>query len=85
MYVRLNDVPDRLADPGAGEHLWFILTSHKLPATAARSMAEGRDPGDVMMDQESVLMSPQIGCYKCEQAFSRRVYYRRCTGSMEAQ
>lgn len=85
MYVRVNDVPDRLTDPGPGEHLWIITTAHRLPDTAARAMAEGRNPGDVMMDQESILLPPQTGCYKCEEPFSRRLYYRKCTGSMEVQ
>jgi hypothetical protein len=85
MYVRVNDVPDRLTDPGKGEHLWIVTTAHKLPDKAALSMALGRDPGDVMMDQESLLLPPQVGCYKCEEPFSARLYYRKCTGSMEVQ
>lgn len=83
MYVRVNDVPDRLADPGAGEHLWIITTAHRLPHEVARNMAEGREPGDVMMDRESILLPPQVGCYKCEAPFTRRLYHRRCTGTMQ--
>lgn len=85
MYVRVSDVPDRLRDPGPGEHLWIVNTAHRVPDAVARTMAEGRDPGDVMLDRESMLIPPQVGCYKCEEPFSPRLYHRRCTGSMVPQ
>lgn len=85
MHVRVGTVPDRLTDPGPGQHLWIINTAHKLPDDAARNMANGRDPGDIIMDRESMLMPPSVGCYKCEEPFSPRLYFRKCTGSMEVQ
>ena len=71
------------ADPGPGEHLWILTTAFRMSDEAARKLANGQDPGDILMDQENMIMAPQPGCYKCEEPFSRRVFFRKCTGSMD--
>lgn len=77
-------VPDRRpVDPGPGEHLWIATVAYKIPDDVARAMAEGREPDGVFLDHENVLTTPGIGCYKCEKEFSRRLFFRKCVGSME--
>lgn len=69
-------------DPGKGEHLWTVTVAFVLPSQAARDLADGQDPGDVFLDQENMFCAPTVGCYKCEEPFSKRLYFRKCTGSM---
>jgi hypothetical protein len=72
-----------LVDPGKGEHLWMLMVGFKMPDDAARKIAEGKDPGPVLMDTENMIIAPEAGCYKCEEGFSPRLYHRKCTGRME--
>ena len=72
----------RLQDPGPGEHLWISVLSFRMSDQMARAMAEGQDAGQLILDHESILTPPAPGCYKCEQPFSKRLYYRKCTGTM---
>lgn len=72
-------------DPGKGEHLWTATVAYRMSDQVMRAMANGQDPGDVHMDQENMLCAPGLGCYKCEEPFSRRLYFRKCTGSLELQ
>lgn len=60
----------------------ILTVAFRMSDETARKLAEGQDPGDVLMDHESVLTAPAPGCYKCEQPFSKRLFYRKCTGSM---
>lgn len=70
-------------DPGPGEHLWITTVAFKVPDKIARDMAEGRDADQVLLDHENVICPPAIGCYKCEERFSRRLYFRKCTGQID--
>jgi hypothetical protein len=84
MYVRLTH-EKQPTDPGPGEHLWIATLAHKLPDEAVSRMVAGQDPGDVLLDQESLICPPGVGCYKCELPLSKYVYHRKCTGSMDPQ
>lgn len=72
-------------DPGDGEHLWTMIASYRISDDTVRKLRDGQDPGPALMDHESLISLDGPGCYKCEQPFSKRLAYRRCTGSMEAQ
>lgn len=77
-----GSIPDRLTDPGPGEHLWIFTVAFRLGDETARAMAEGKNTDPVIFDHENLMNAPAPGCYKCEQPFSKRLYYRKCTGNM---
>jgi hypothetical protein len=72
-------------DPGPGIHLWSLMTAFQVSEETVRLMAQGQDPGDIHMDTENLMMAPELGCYKCEQPYSRYLFHRKCTGSLEVQ
>lgn len=87
-YVRLD--PAQMthmepADPGDGTHLWIYTVGFRVSEDTAHKMAHGQDAGLVQLDHESMIIPPQLGCYKCEEPFSRYLFHRKCTGSMEVQ
>lgn len=55
-----------------GEHLWI--------ATAAWMVPEPGKDEALLLDRENLLVSPQIGCYICEEPWSQRMAHRRCSG-----
>lgn len=55
-----------------GEHLWI--------ATAAWLVPEPSTTETLLLDRENLLVSPAIGCYVCEEPYSRRIAHRRCSG-----
>ena len=85
MIERINTqaLMDRMKDPGPGQHLWICTMAYRMSDQMARALAEGRDPGEMIFDHESILTPPAAGCYKCEEPFSKRLYHRKCTGTME--
>lgn len=74
----------QIQDPGPGEHLWTSMVLYRIPVVMVNAMKAGRDPGPLMLDHENVL-TLEMGCYKCEEPWSRRMAFRRCTGSLELQ
>jgi len=54
------------------EHLWI--------ATAAWRVNDPGRPDAHILDQENLIVAPVIGCYVCEEAWSRREELRRCRG-----
>ena len=81
-HIDPRTLPDRLKDPGPGEHFWIFTVGYLLSQENARAMAEGRDSDTLIFDHETIVGPPAPGCYKCEQPFSKRLFYRKCTGSM---
>lgn len=73
-----------MQDPGDGEHLWTAMVLFRVPADAVEAMKAGRELGPLNLDHENVL-TLEMGCYKCESPFSRRMTHRWCTGSMGLQ
>lgn len=71
-------------DPGPGEHLWTLIVSYRVSDDAVKALRDGKDP-EMMLDHENLISVDGPGCYKCELPFSRRLSFRRCTGSMEPQ
>lgn len=58
------------------EHLWT--------ATAMWLVSDPEKEGQVLLDRESLLVAPVIGCYVCEEPYSRRTMQRRCSGKGHA-
>lgn len=84
MYVRIGaDSLPEITDPGPGEHLWMFSVAFRMSDETARVLAEGKQPETIIFDHENVLTAPGPGCYKCEEPFTRRLYFRKCTGSMD--
>jgi hypothetical protein len=54
------------------EHLWI--------ATAAWLVPEPGRVDGYLLDQENLIVAPTIGCYVCEEPWTRREQLRRCTG-----
>lgn len=73
-----------LPDPGPGKHLWNTLVAFHVSDDMMRQLAAGDVPA-LLLDHENILTVEGPGCYKCEEPFSKRLYYRKCTGSMELQ
>lgn len=72
----------QLTDPGPGEHLWTILTMHRVSDDMIRRLNRGEDPGIGLLDHENLLTLEGPGCFKCEQPYSRYLAHRKCTGTM---
>jgi hypothetical protein len=68
--ARVNDLVRRALR--LHEHLWV--------ATAMWTVVDPGRPQTLILDQENLLVSPRVGCYICEESWSRRLAQRRCTG-----
>ncbi|WP_143661810.1 hypothetical protein [Streptomyces glaucescens] len=73
----------QFADPGPGEHLWTILTMHRVSDDMIRRLNRGEEPGPELLDHENLLTLEGPGCFKCEQPYSRRLAHRKCTGTLD--
>jgi hypothetical protein len=80
--VPATKVHAELVDPGPGEHLWTILTMHRVGDDMIRRLNAGEHPGPALLDHENLLTLEGPGCFKCEQPYSRYIAHRKCTGSM---
>lgn len=59
-------------------HLWGVTLMHQ--ATDATLDAFDGGPGQPLLDADTLLMRPAVGCYVCEQPYEARLRRRRCTG-----
>lgn len=75
----------QLTDPGPGEHLWTILTMHRVSDDTIRRLNRGEDPDIGLLDHENLLTLEGPGCFKCEQPYSRYIAHRKCTGTLDLQ
>jgi len=57
-------------------HLWVATTAYKLSDEAVDNMTTT----EINLDLENMLMSPAIGCFICEEPFTRRLRHRKCAG-----
>lgn len=74
-----------MTDPGEGEHLWIVSAIFKVSQVTIETLNRGEDPGAVNLDHENLLTIEGPGCWKCEEKYSKRMSFRRCTGSMDLQ
>jgi hypothetical protein len=59
-------------------HLWFITLSHQA-TDQTLDVFDGQD-GTPLLDADTLLMRPAVGCYVCEQPYEPRLRRRRCPG-----
>lgn len=77
-----SKVSAQLTDPGPGEHLWTLLTMHRVSDEMIQRLNKGDAPGPELLDHENLLTIEGPGCFKCEQPHSRYIANRKCTGIM---
>lgn len=59
-------------------HLWVILMTHRA-TDATLDVIDGKD-GQPLLDADTLLSKPNVGCYVCEQAYAPSLRRRRCPG-----
>lgn len=59
-------------------HLWVVTLAHHA-TDGTLDVVDGKD-GTPLLDADTMLMRPAIGCYVCEQAYAPPLRRRRCPG-----
>lgn len=59
-------------------HLWGVTLMHRATDSTLDSL-DGKD-GTPLLDADTLLMRPGVGCYVCEQAYEPRMRRRKCPG-----
>lgn len=68
---------DRMLSARPGEHCFITTVVYRM---TGESLREYTTPGGViLLDMENVATAAS-GCYTCEQPFTPRLSYRKCTG-----
>lgn len=62
----------------AGTHLWVITLLHQA-TDGTLDAFDGKD-GTPLLDADTLLMRPAVGCYVCEESYDPRLRRRRCPG-----
>lgn len=62
----------------AETHLWVITVAHKA-TDGTLNVFDGKD-GTPLLDADTLLMRPTVGCFVCEQPYEPRLRRRRCPG-----
>lgn len=55
----------------SGRHVWAVLTAFACPDPEA---------GAAVLSPDNMLSFPQVGCFRCERPYERRLLLRRCPG-----
>lgn len=71
-----------IADPGPGEHLWISVVAFRTGEHIINGLVKGEKPS-ILFDHENILTVEGPACFKCEQVFTKRLFHRKCTGTME--
>jgi hypothetical protein len=62
-----------LSQPRPGEHVWTTMVCYRVTVESLRG-------GETMhLDPENIATA-QTGCFICEQPYSERLSFRKCTG-----
>lgn len=69
----------------AQTHLWTVVMSHR--ATEAMLDAVSGVKADTLplLDADTLLDPPSVGCFVCEQPFEPRLRHRKCPGEPVAR
>lgn len=70
---RLDRIPPY--NPKTQEHLWIWTVAYR-----ARPELLGDPTHTPILDQETMLTTPGLGCWYCEQPYEPRMVHRRCPG-----
>lgn len=63
----------------AGTHLWGVYVMHQATDQLLDSY-DGKRSELPMLDADTILMRPMVGCFVCEQSYESRLRLRRCPG-----
>lgn len=73
----ISHIPDRIPayDKKKREHLWTVLTMYRIvdPLAAMSGATQ-------LLDTENLLTTTPIGCFYCEQGWTKTLHYRSCSG-----
>lgn len=62
-------------------HLWIVTVTHFASDQMLRAFSGEGQPGEQpILDSESIAMRPAIGCFICEEVWSRDLAWRKCKG-----
>lgn len=77
IYQHVSGATDRIPPYGkrSGDHLWTVLTMYRVADPAAAMSGHTQ-----YLDSENLLMTTPIGCYYCEQTYTKTLADRRCPG-----
>lgn len=65
-------------DPRTGDHFWVMALTFRVDPKAMVEMTPGvMGP---ILDHESMTGATPIFCWHCEEAYTARLYHRRCPG-----
>lgn len=59
-------------------HMWGVTLMHRASDQTLDAFDGG--PGQPLLDADTLLMRPAVGCYVCEQAYEPRMRRRKCPG-----
>lgn len=59
-------------------HLWGVTLMHQASDATLDALDGG--PGQPLLDADTLLMRPAVGCYVCETAYDPRARRRKCPG-----
>lgn len=60
-------------------HLWIVTVAHKA-TDAALAAFDGDQSKQPLLDADTILMRPSVGCYVCETTYEPRLRLRKCPG-----
>jgi hypothetical protein len=60
-------------------HLWVATLAHRCTDATLDSL-EGVSDEQPLLDADTLLMRPAVGCYVCEEPYEPRLRRRRCPG-----
>lgn len=63
-------------------HLWVVIVTHRASTQVLDSIdaQQDGDSGPALLDTETMLGAPSIGCYVCERGYERILRHRKCPG-----
>jgi hypothetical protein len=64
-----------LLEPARDEHVWVVVAAYRVSLETLRA-AQGEQ---MHLDREN-LATIEVGCFICEQGYSERLSYRKCSG-----
>jgi hypothetical protein len=59
-------------------HLWGVTLMHQASDATLDALDGG--PGQPLLDADTLLMRPTVGCYVCEEPYEPRARRRKCPG-----
>jgi hypothetical protein len=62
--------------PERDEHVWIATVAYRLSPETCRAAENG---DQLNLDKENLAVI-EVGCFVCEQPWSTRLSYRKCTG-----